>query len=163
MVGVNETRHFKFLAIADGSPSSELAAYFAARRAKHTDGRVILLTVVEPGDFHHWLGVNDEMIREARAEAEGHQGELAQLVEEETGTPPECVIAEGALLNELRSLIERDHDIRILVLGAEDKRNPGPLVQAMSRGGRNGLFGKRAIPVAMIPPGLTREDIYAIA
>jgi nucleotide-binding universal stress UspA family protein len=152
-------RRFKYLAIADGSPASELAAYFAARRARHTDGRVVLLTVVEPGEFHHWLGVNDEMMREAHHKALQHQTRLAELVREETGDDPECVIVEGALHPELRKLIERDHDIRILVLGADEGRSPGPLVQALSRSGKGSLFGSRAIPVAVLPSTLTRDDI----
>ena len=156
-------RPFKFLAIADGSKASELAAYFAARRARHTGGMVVLLTVVEPGDFHHWLGVNDEMMREAHQQASGHQTQLAELVREQTGEEPECRVVEGALAPALRRIIEDDHDIRILVLGADDGRNPGPLVQALARGGRASLFGKRPIPVAVLPPGLTREDIHAIA
>ena len=155
-------RPFKFLVVADGTPESALAGYFAARRAKHTGATVMIFSAVEPSGFHHWLGVSAEISRDAHEEAEIYQDEIAAIAEAETGVAPERVISEGDLLPELRRLIERDHEIRILAVGSASGGNPGPLVEALARGGR-GLFGKRAIPVAMVPAQMTREEIHALA
>jgi nucleotide-binding universal stress UspA family protein len=155
-------RFFKFLVVADGTPESRLAAYFAALRACHTGAKVSLLAVIQPADFHHWIGVSAEMEREAREQAESLLRELGDEVMQETGTPSEYIIREGDLRVELMHLIEEDRDIRILCLGAAPGGNPGPLVGALARGGR-GMFGKRSIPVAVVPGSMTRQDVLDIA
>ena len=154
-------RAFKFLVVADGTPESRLAAYFAALRAKHTSGQVTLFTAIEPSSFHHWLGVGDVIASEARQQAEAMLSLLAEEVIAETGEAPEFNVAEGDMRDELRRLIDRDRDIRILVLGVSPSGQPGPLVQALMRGGR--LFGSRAIPVAVLPAACTREELAQLA
>src|SRR5690606_32382656 len=53
----------KFLVVVDEPPECESALAFAASRAQRTKGGLALLYVVEPGDFQHWLGV-EEIARE---------------------------------------------------------------------------------------------------
>lgn len=153
----------KFLVIADGSEESRSAAYFAARRARNTKGGVAVLAVVDAGSgFEHWLGVSETMRAEAREAAETALESLAEDVEEVTGTRPEVILREGDLLAELHDLIAEDESIAILVLGAAtDSDGPGPLVSALGRG--KGLFGDRAIPVTVVPGGLSREQLKALA
>lgn len=151
----------KFLVIADGSPESRMAAYFAARRAARTGGRVTLFACVEPHDFHHWLGVGEQVRRESREEAQTLLLDLVDDVWVETGSPCEYVIREGDLREELMAYIEQDPEIRLLVLGAAAGSQPGPLVGAIARGGR-GLFGARAVPVTVIPCTLSKEDLRAL-
>src|SRR5690349_1329952 len=59
----------KFLAIIDETPECERAVAYASRRAKSTGGSLVLLFVIEPGDFQHWLGVEKIMREEAAANA----------------------------------------------------------------------------------------------
>lgn len=155
-------RIFKFLVVADGTPESRLAGYFAARRAKHTGGRVVLLSVLESSHFHHWLGVGAEMNRAERAEAELAQSDLADDVRAETGEEPERLMRDGPLIPALKKVIERDREISILVVGSAPYGAPGPIVSAVAKGGR-GLFGDRAIPVAVVPSTMSREEIHALA
>ena len=49
----------KFLVILDESPEVDTALYFAASRASHTGGSLVLLYVIEPQDFQHWMGVKE--------------------------------------------------------------------------------------------------------
>lgn len=153
----------KFLLIADGSEESRSAAYFAARRARNTKGVVTVMAVVDAeGGFEHWLGVSETMRDEARQAAEEALESLAEDVEEVTETRPEVILKEGKLLSALRELLEDDPAISILVLGAADaKDGPGPLVSALGRG--KGLFENRALPVTVVPAGLSREDLKALA
>ena len=152
----------KFLVIADGSDESRTAAYFAARRARHSGGAVTALAVVEPADFEHWIGVGEAMRREATEAAETTLESLAEDIEAETGERPELLLREGATLDVLRKVVEDDEAIAILVLGAAATGDdPGPLVTNLSRG--RGLFGERAIPVTVVPGALTREAIKALA
>jgi hypothetical protein len=67
----------------------------------------------------------------------------------------ELVIREGAVLENIRSLIEEDSDIAILILAAGNgKEGPGPLVQSVAA-----LSGSFAIPVTVVPFGLSDEEI----
>jgi len=153
----------KFLLIADGSEESRSAAYFAARRARNTAGAVTILAVVDTdGGFEHWLGVSETMRDEARQAAEQALESLAEDVEEVTETRPEVILKEGKLLTALRDLLDDDPAISILVLGAgAGKDGPGPLVTALGRG--KGLFERRTVPVTVVPAGLSREDLKALA
>lgn len=148
--------------VCDGSSESLLAAYFAARRARHTGGKVSLMAVTQAPGFEHWLGVGDEIRREAQSRAESLLNAAAAEVYAETGERPELVICEGDLREQIMSVIAEDEAVRLLVVGAAATGDPGPLVSALARGVR-GLFGKRVIPVAVVPGAMTREDIRAIS
>ena len=72
---------------------------------------------------------------------------------------PQVVIREGQTAAELLKLIEDDEDIAVLVLAASmDKEGPGPLVTAVA--GKGTGF---AIPVTVVPQGLSDEDIENLA
>lgn len=153
----------KFLVIADGSDESRTAAYFAARRARSTGGTVAVLAVVDAdAGFEHWLGVGETMRAEAREAAEAALESLAEDVEEVTETRPEVILREGEIISALRDLLQDDEAIAILVLGAASGSDgPGPLVSALGRG--KGLFEGRAIPVTVVPDGLSRDQLKALA
>ena len=136
----------KFLVVVDETPECEVAIQFASRRAKHTKGGVVLLAVLEPGGFEHWLGVEKVMKEEARQEAE-------KIV-------PELVIREGKKAEMIAGLIKEDPDISILVLAAgTGKEGPGPLVQMVAGGADAGF----SIPVTVVPGSLTDEEIHDLA
>jgi nucleotide-binding universal stress UspA family protein len=153
----------KFLVIADGSEESHPAAYFAARRALNTGASVAVLAVAQTkGGFEHWLGVGETMRAEALEAAEADLESLAEDIEGVTESRPELIIREGDLLTELRALVDRDEEIAILVIGtAPDTTTPGPLVTALARG--KGLFDARQIPVTVVPGGLSKEQLKALA
>ena len=79
----------KFLCVVDDSPECRLALRFAFRRAARTDGGVILLYVIEPADFQHWMAVENLMKEEAREEAESILQTLADEVSQWSGIIPE--------------------------------------------------------------------------
>lgn len=152
----------KFLVIADGSEESRTAAYFAARRARNTGASVAILAVAKTqGGFEHWLGVGETMRAEAVEQAETDLESLAEDVEGVTEVRPELILKEGDLLAELKALVERDEEIAILVLGASEESEPGVLVGALARG--KGLFGDRRIPVTVVPGGLSKDQLKALA
>lgn len=149
----------KFLAIVDDTPECERAVAYAARRAQRTGGVVVLLFVVEPGDFQHWLGVEQIMRDEAMATAKAALDAAASKVRESVGIEPELVVREGTPTEEIHKLIEEDQDIAILVLAAgAGKEGPGPLVSSIA--GKNAAF---PIPVTVVPQNLTDEEIDSLA
>ena len=160
--GESPDAKLKFLLIAHDCPEARLAAYFAARRARHSGARVALLHVVEPPEFGHWASVAETMREEAEERAEAAIAEFAAIVEAELGERPETIIREGRMVEEIRKLIEQDADIAILFLGAAtDAAGPGPLVAALAH--KPSYLGARPIPVTVVPGSVTREDLRRIS
>lgn len=149
----------KFLAIIDDTPECERAVAYASKRAKSTGGVLVLLYVIEPGDFQHWLGVEKIMRDEANQAAGAALDVYATKVREQIGIEPELVIREGKPAEEIHKLIEEDQDIAILVLAAgAAKEGPGPLVASIA--GKGAAF---PIPVTVVPQNLSDEDIDSLA
>ena len=119
----------------------------------------MLIYVIEPGDFQHWLGVEEIMKAEARDEADAALERFAAMVRENAGIEPELTIRMGKTTDEIHALIEEDQDIAILVLAAGSaKEGPGPLVSSIA--GRGAAF---PVPVTVIPDALSDEDIEALS
>lgn len=149
----------KFLAIIDDTPECERAVAYASKRARSTNGVLVLLYVIEPDDFQHWLGVEKIMREEANAAANAALDGQATKVRETLGIEPELVVREGRPADEIHKLIEEDQDIAILVLAAgAAKEGPGPLVASIA--GKAAAF---PIPVTVVPQNLSDEDIDSLA
>jgi nucleotide-binding universal stress UspA family protein len=147
------------MAVIDGTPECERAVHYAGRRAKNSNGGLVLLFVIPEGDFQQWLGVEQIMRAEAREEAEAEMAKAAQKVRESIGIDPEIVIREGSATEQINMLVEEDRDIAILVLAVGSaSEGPGPLVSAVV--GRGASF---PIPVTVLPETLTDEEIDALA
>lgn len=150
----------KFLVVIDDTPECLRALSYAARRAEHTGGAVIMLFVIEPEAPQSWLGVEDIMREEAMEQAEATLSRFAAKVRDIANTDPEMVIREGKRADEIRQLIETDEDIAILVLAAgEGSEGPGPLVTAIVAKG-SGTF---PVPITIVPGNLSEEQLTAIA
>jgi nucleotide-binding universal stress UspA family protein len=149
----------KFMAVIDGTPECQRAVHYAGRRAKNSNGGLVLVYVIPEGDFQQWLGVEEIMRAEAREEAEAVVAKSAQVVRETIGIEPEIVIREGSAAEQINLAIEEDRDIAILVLAASSaKEGPGPLVSSVA--GKGAAF---PIPVTVLPDTLTNEELDALA
>jgi nucleotide-binding universal stress UspA family protein len=150
----------KFLVVIDDTPECMIALSYAARRAQHTGGAVVLLYVIEPEGPQSFLGVEEVMRAEAREQAQALLAKFAGRVRDLVNLDPEMVIREGKRPEELRTLIEADEDIAILVLAAgESSEGPGPLVTAIAARGA----GTFPVPITIVPGTLTEEQLEAIA
>lgn len=155
-------RFRKYLVVVAEAPETRIAAYYAARRAKHSKGQVALLYVVEPPDFTHWAAVTEAVRAEAWEKGEALLAEFTAEVEAEWGEKPEAMIREGLRAEEIKKAIEDDPDIAILILGAaEGEEGPGPLVSALA--GRPDYLARRRIPVVVVPGGMTKEEMHGLA
>jgi len=149
----------KFLVVVDETPECKSAIRFASRRAWDVGGGVILLYVIEPPEFQHWMGVEQAMREEAREGAEELLQNLAEEIQKETTIVPEFVIRDGHKKEEVLALIEEDSDIRVLVLAASpDTGGPGPLIKSLV-GEMSGTF---AIPITVVPGNLTTRQLDAV-
>jgi nucleotide-binding universal stress UspA family protein len=147
----------KFLVVVDRTAECKVAVRFAARRAQHTAGRVILLCVSQPADFQQWRGVEKIMQDEARQEAESQIYAAAKVVNELSGIVSELVISAERPAEAVVNLIKSDKDISILVLASGTaKEGPGPLVSMFAT-------GVQSIPVTIVPGNLSDDAIDALA
>ena len=150
----------KFLVVVDDTPECLRALSYAARRAAHTSGAVILLFVIEPEGPQSFLGVEDIMRAEAREQAQATLAKFAAKARDYANLDPEMVIREGKRAEEVRKLIESDEDIAILVLAAgAASEGPGPLVTAIVARSA----GTFPIPITIVPATLSEEQLDAIA
>ena len=148
----------KFLVLLDDSRECLNAMRFAAMRAENTGGAVLILSVIAPEEFNHWIGVGDIMREEARERIEVHYEVFAKWMRDRQGIDPELVIREGEPVSEIMAQINEDGEIGVLVLGAgTDKKGPGPLVTQLSRSA-----GTLPIPITVVPGDLSKERLEAI-
>jgi nucleotide-binding universal stress UspA family protein len=148
----------KFLVVLDNSRECLNAMRFAAMRAAHSGGGVAVLSVIEPEEFNHWIGVGELMRAEARERIEVHFEVFAKWMRDKQDIDPELVIREGEPLTEIMAQIKEDTEIGVLVLGAgTDNKGPGPLVTALSR-----QSGSLPVPITIVPGDLSKERLEAI-
>ena len=148
----------KFMVVLDDTRECLNAMRFAAMRASHTGGRVLILSVIPPEEYQHWMGVADLMRAEARERIEAHFGVFAKWMREKQGVDPELVIREGDPVTEILAMVREDSAIGVLVLGAShEKSGPGPLVTQMSRNS-----GTLPIPITIVPGDMSKERLEEI-
>ena len=144
----------KFLAVVDDTPECLRAVQYAARRAGAIGNGLELVTIIAPGDFGHWLGVEEIMRTEAHEAAENRLAEAAELAESCCSVAVSTSIREGERVAEVVKLIDEDRDIAIMVLAAGDSADgPGPLVSSVTN---KAAF---PIPVTIVPHTLSDEEI----
>ena len=148
----------KFMVVLDDSRECLNAMRYAAMRASRTGGGVVVLSVIPPDEFNHWIGVGEIMRDEARERIEVHFEVFAKWMRDRQRVDPTLVIREGEPMAEINAQIAEDPEIGVLVLGAgTDKKGPGPLVSAFAR--QAGTFH---IPVTIVPGDLSKEKLEAI-
>ena len=153
----------KFLLVIDESQEVDAALFYAASRISHSSGSIVMLYVVEPQQFQHWIKVREAQLEEetntAKAMFRLSRRKLNQAGFEDI--PSEEVIREGVKSDEIVNLIDEDEDIAILVLGAaSEAEGPGPLVSTLAAGKAAGSF---PIPITIVPGNLEFEEIIALA
>ena len=148
----------KFLVVLDETRECLNAMRFAAMRASHSGGGVIILSVIPPEEYQHWIGVAELMRQEARERIEAHFEVFAKWMRDRQGVDPELIIRECEPATEILAVIQDDPQIGILVLGAgSDKSGPGPLVTQLTRSA-----GNLPCPMTIVPGDMSKERLEAI-
>ena len=148
----------KFMVVLDDSRECLNAMRFAAMRAARSEGGVVILSIIPPEEFNHWIGVGDIMREEARERVHAHFEVFAKWMRDKQGVNPELAIREGEPVLQILTHIAEDPEIGVLVLGAgTDKKGPGPLVTQLSKSA-----GTLPIPITIVPGDLSKERLEAI-
>jgi nucleotide-binding universal stress UspA family protein len=145
-----------FLVVIDESEELRAAIRFACRRARSTGGRVALLYVIEPAEFHHFASIGNLMREEARQQAEEVLNRHAEVVNACSREVPVLFLREGDRRDEVLKLIDEEPSISILVLAASaGPDGPGPLISALT-----GKYANRLhVPVTIVPGNLSDDAI----
>ncbi len=53
---------WKFLVIADDTPEFKKVLRLASKRAAKVGGSILMLCIIQPGDFQHWMSVQGIMV-----------------------------------------------------------------------------------------------------
>ena len=149
------------LVVADGTKEMEVALQYACARSKKTNRKIIIATFIEPVDVLTTQGVTEIMQNEAREEAEKKLQFASSIVKETTGITPVLHVREGEIIQQLKSLIDEEKNINVLVLGAnvDDKeKKTGSII--------NSLITKELtnfrIPIMIVPGNFSKEHISHI-
>ncbi len=146
---------WKFLIIADGTPEFAKVLRLASKRAAKVGGSILMLCIIPPGDFQHWMSVRDIMEEEQLTEAEIMLRNYNDEVKRISGIDAETVIRNGKPEEVISEIIAEDHDIHLLVLGASVDGDPGPLIKSF----REVLLNVLHMPVLVVPGNMTEEEI----
>ncbi|MHB2168292.1 universal stress protein [Alsobacter sp. R-9] len=150
----------KFLVVVDETPECDRAVYYAARRAGRIGADLVLLSIAEPGEFQHWLGVGEVMKAEAEDDARQRLEAAAARARAVAGVAPQVVVREGEAAAQITALIDEDEDISLLILAAgTGSDGPGPLVSSLAGRGA----GTFAVPIAIVPGHLTEREIDTLS
>ncbi|MAQ38739.1 universal stress protein [Thioclava sediminum] len=148
----------KFLVVLDDTRECLNAMRFAAMRANHTGGGVIILSVIPPDEYQHWIGVAEIMREEARERIEAHFEVFAKWMRDRQGVEPELVIREGEPVPEIIAVMDEHPEIGVLVLGAgSGKGGAGPLVSQMVK-----QAGTLPCPLTIVPGEMSKEKLEQI-
>lgn len=149
----------KFLVVVDDSPECAKAVTFAALRVRRTGGTVVLLSIIEPDQFQHWLGVEEIMRAEAYEALATLQARHAASIAAFGSIKVEKVIREGKKTEAVEAQIAEDEGVAILVLAAADSsEGPGPLVASIAARGANAF----RVPVTVVPGSISDADLAAL-
>ena len=155
----DQDNKWKFLIIADDTAEFAKVLRLASKRAEKVGGSILLLHIIPPADFQHWTSVKDIMEEEAMEEAvelvESHANEIKRI----SGLDAETVIRKGKPEEVISEIIAEDHDIHLLVLGADVDGDPGPLIRSF----REVLLNVLHMPVLVVPGNMTEEEIDKFA
>ena len=150
----------KCLVIVDDTAEWDRAVYYAARWAMRVGGGVVMLRVIETEDANQqWLGVAEVMRAEAYEAANEALDRASGRANGIAAITPERAIREGDTTEQILDVIDKDVDISMLVLAAnEGAEGPGPIITTMAK-----MVGTFPIPVTIVPGNLSDEDIDALS
>jgi nucleotide-binding universal stress UspA family protein len=149
-----------FLVVVDDTEEMRAALRYACRRARHTGGRVALLRVIPPAEYHQFAKIAKLMAIEAREDAERLLKRMADEVHANSGEFPAIYVRQGEPREQVLALIDEEPSFSILVLAAgTGPQGPGPLVDALT--GR--YVNRLRIPITIVPGTLSDQTIDSLA
>jgi hypothetical protein len=149
----------KFLAISDETEECMSAMVFAGMRSKAVGAGLTILRCARVPGLGGWIGLDKDISQDAIDSARLKATQHADVVEARTGVTAELVISEDDTVDAIRTLIDKDTAIKVLILAAAGRGGPGPLVSRLAKGKR---LASRPIAVTVIPGDVTDAQLNEI-
>jgi hypothetical protein len=150
----------KFLVFSDDTDECLTAAVFAGLRARAVGAGLVMLRCARVPGLGGWIGLDNDISRDAEDAARLVVMRHAQHVAERTGVRPDVLISLEDPLDAIRAAIDADPRIKVLILASGSGRwGPGPLV---SRIGKGKPLASRPLAVTVIPGDLTDDQLDEI-
>jgi hypothetical protein len=150
----------KFLAVSDETEECLSALIFAGMRAKAVGAGLVILRCARVPGLGGWIGLDKDISQDAVDAARVKATQHADVVEARTGMMAELVVVDDEPIDAIRSLIDGDPAIKVLILAAGTGRlGPGPLVSRLAKGKP---IASRPIAVTVIPGDLTDGQLDEI-
>ena len=147
-----------YLVIIDETEECRIALRYAAQRAAHVGGALLMLHVIRPPDFVEWGGVQAAMREEGLIKGDALLARVAADAQARSGLEPATLLREGEVSNVVLDMLAEDRSIAMLVLATAAKGAPGPLITFFT--------GERAaeLPclITIVPGGLTEAELDAL-
>jgi nucleotide-binding universal stress UspA family protein len=144
-----------YLVVVDETGEADVALRYAARRAAHAGGSVLILAIVPPQEFVQWGGVQAAMEEEARLRAEAMGLQAASAIDEEADVQRNVLVRQGDPVKAITEMLKERDDVAALVLGAAADGGPGPLVAHFS----GAVAGTLPCPLVIVPRRLSDEAL----
>ena len=150
-------KELTFLVVLDDSKEIFNALRYAARRTARTNGRVALLYTFETIEFSHWKAVEDIAEIELREEAESKIKEYENYVLNFSNKKPKKFIMKGDRVECIVEFLNANKFISNFILASSFNKSGSsdPLINAFTI---KQSF-KIKVPITIIPPALTEEEI----
>lgn len=162
MIASKETNIKKtnYLVCVNSEEYSEVALHFTCHLAKKNNGSIVLLHVIEPGDYQSIGMVAEKMRKERFNESQKLLNELAGKAKEWSGITPIVMVREGFIEDEIIAVVDEDSSIKMLITGVSKESSKKskiipPLVSA--------LGSKLRIPMLIVPGTITKQQMEYIA
>ncbi len=149
----------KFLAVSDETEECMVAMVFAAMRAKAVSADLIVLRCARVPGLGGWIGLDRDISEDAKDSARLKALKHIDAVEKRVGVRAELIVSEDDPVDAIRTLVNRDKTIKVLILAAAPGWRPGPLVSRLAKGKP---IANRPIAVTVIPGDLTDAEIDEI-
>ncbi|MBL60629.1 MAG: universal stress protein UspA [Candidatus Pelagibacter sp.] len=149
----------KFLVVIDNTKELENAIYFAAKRAKNTNGSLSMLYVVDNAINAQWSKVEHLIEQEETSEAKKICRSWAQKIKNNFSVDTEIIIKLGNRTVEIIKVLKEDKDIRFLVLATSaEGEDPGPIIKSLLSSKMRDL----SIPIVLVPGSMNEKDLNSI-
>ena len=134
--------------VADETPEFATAMHYAARLARLNRGYLAIICVIEMKDFQHWGQIEAQIQRELRLRTETFVWKIADQINTLYQIKPCLYITEGERKDCILDILEKNEEIRMLILAADSNiKGGGPLVSYFSGKG----LQKLRVPVLLVP------------
>ncbi len=142
------------LVVIDNTQECMVALEFGASHVWRYGGKLALLTIMPVPSIYQWSFIAKEMKLEKLEEARKKLFPISKDIQARYGIGVQTIIKVGYKKKEVMKILHTNPSISRLILGAAVGKNPGELIQYLTK--RTALIHT---PIMVIPANITPEEV----